>query len=299
MAKRQSTVKGLLIAITAILCVAVFLNVALNAEVGFFSVEKKSTQATEDFVKFIDVGQGDSILIGSDGYYALIDTGTAESGLDLTECLMKSGVKSLDVLILSHLHSDHTGGVPQLFDSFEVKNLILPELSTYSEGIYSAELAIDKVTRSKGGVYSAVQGMNFLLGEFEITVLMKFSDFTDENNRSLIIMAEKDNRKFLFTGDMEIKAEKALLKEGLNLNCDVLKVAHHGSSTSSCKDFLTACEPENAVISCGEGNTYNHPHRETLNSFEKRKIPIYRTDKQGDITFFVDNGKMRVETEIN
>lgn len=296
MSKPRLTIKGLIISITAILCVAVFLLFALNAEVGF-TLNGDNYGDGDDFIKIIDVGQGESILIASNGYYGLIDTGSSESSIKLSSSLLRSGVDKIDVLILSHLHLDHTGGVSQVFDDFTVDNLILPELSTYSEGIYSAQLAIDKVTRAEGNVYTAVQGMNFKLGDFEITVLMKFTHFIEENNRSLIIMAEKDGRKFLLTGDCETKAERALLKEGLNLKCDVLKVAHHGSSTSSCKDFLNVCNPKIAVISCGENNPYGHPHRETLNSFAQRKIPVYRTDKQGDITFSVVEGEIRIKTE--
>ena len=139
--------------------------------------------------------------------------------------------------------------------------------------------------------------MNFRLGEFEITVLGVFDDRKNENNRSIIAVAEIDGIKFLFTGDAEEKEEKYLLGEQLNLDCDVLKVPHHGSSTSSSKEFLNAVTPEYAVISVGENNVYGHPHKETLQALTEANAKVYRTDQSGDITFNVNDGKITVETE--
>lgn len=297
MSRRTAGKKRITAAIlTVVLCITVFVAFFLKTENSFFSLPATRAEG-EDYVKIIDVGQGDSILIQSNGYTALLDTGPEESANDLTAALYGSNVDKIDVLILSHLHSDHTGGVSGVFDSFKVENVILPELSTYSEGIYSAQLAINQVTGAGGGVYSAVQGMNFLLGDFEITVLASYGTMADENNRSLIIMAELDGKKFLFTGDAERKTERKLIEEKINLDCDVLKVGHHGSNTSSCQDFIKATTPELAAISVGKGNMYGHPHSEPLKALESVNAQIFRTDKVGDITFFVESGKIRVETE--
>ncbi len=290
--KNSKTIKAIGI-LTVILCVTVFVLYSVLQSADFFDLQA-NTQ-TEDYVKFIDVGQGDSILIYSNGYSALVDTGPMDSSLNLSKVLLESGVETVDVLILSHIHIDHTGGVAQVFKDFTVKNLIVPELSTFSEGIYSAQLAIDKVTRNGGGVYQGVQGMNFKLGDFEITVLASYHSIPDENNRSIVLMAEKDGRNFLLTGDSEVKAERRLIDDNLNLKCDVLKVAHHGSSTSTCLDFLEEADPQYAVISCGKDNEYGHPHIKILKRFENQGVTVYRTDKQGSITFFVDKGKIEIK----
>ena len=282
--------------LTVMLCVTVFAVFFLKSENSFFNLPESDSSGV-DFVKIIDVGQGDSILIRSNGLSALIDTGTEESTAELNTALYESGVEKIDVLMLSHLHSDHTGGVSGIFDGFKVENVILPELSTHSEGIYAAQLAINEVTRAGGGVYSAVQGMNFLLGDFEITVLASYGNMSDENDRSLIFMAELDGRKFLFTGDAEKKTERKLMEENIILDCDVLKVGHHGSNTSSGKDFLNAASPEYAAISVGAGNTYGHPHSQVIKAIENCGAEILRTDKRGDITFFVEKGKISIETE--
>lgn len=283
--------------LTAILCIAVFVIFLFESNHSLFNLSVSKNATGEDYVKIIDVGQGDSILIQSDGYSALLDTGPAEGANALSEALYKSGISKIDVLMLSHLHIDHTGGVSRIFEDFSVKNLILPELSTYSEGIYSAQLAINEVTKSGGGVYSAVQGMNFMLGDFEITILASYGKMDDENNRSLIIMAEIDDKKFLFTGDAETKVEKELLKESINVDCDVLKSGHHGSSTSNSKAFLDAATPNYVAISAGKNNMYGHPHKEILAEFKKRGAEVFRTDKNGDITFYIEKGKIIPETE--
>lgn len=282
--------------LTVILCVTVFILCLLFFENSLFSLNVPSN-AGEDFVKFIDVGQGDSILIHSNGYSALIDTGPVESSVELSRSLRESRVETVDVLMLSHLHLDHSGGVPQIFEDFNVENIILPELSSFSEGIYSAELAINRVTRSKGQIYKAATGMNFKLGDFNITVVDLYPNFTNENNQSVIIKAEIHGKVFLFTGDAEKETENKLIDENKDIDCDVLKIAHHGSNTSTTRDFLSLCSPDFGVISVGKDNIYNHPHRSTLEQLKKADVKIYRTDKQGDITFYIENGKFRIETE--
>ena len=282
--------------LTVILCVTVFVLCLLFFENSLFGLNSSANDG-EDFVKFIDVGQGDSILIHSNGYSALIDTGPVESSAQLSRSLRESDVETIDVLMLSHLHLDHSGGVPQIFEDFSVENIILPELSSFSEGIYSAELAINEVTRSEGQVYKASEGMNFKLGDFNITVVDLYPNFVNENNQSVIIKAEIDGKVFLFTGDAEKETESKLIDENKDIDCDVLKVAHHGSNTSTTKDFLSLCSPDFGVISVGKDNIYNHPHRSTLEQLKKANVKIYRTDKQGDITFYIKDGNFNIKTE--
>ncbi len=290
--------RKLLSLLVGALCLIISVCVYLGGELpSFFSSSDKTlADVNADFVKILDVGQGDCALIYSNGRTALIDTGTVNSSNNVCTELGSLGIKSIDLLMLSHLHSDHTGGVERIVDTFSVKNLILPELSTFSEGMSAAQYAINAVTRSNGGVFTAVQGMNFSVGEFEVTVLAAYDD-DEENNRSIFAMAELDGRKFLFTGDAETKVEKQLLKEGLNLKCDVLKVGHHGSTTSSSNGFINAAAPSYAAISVGLDNSYGHPHREILSAFNTRNINTLRTDENGSITFYLKNGRISVETE--
>lgn len=250
---------------------------------------------SRDFVKFMDVGQGDSALIYSNGYSAVIDMGLPTAANDIFEDLTECDIKELDAVLISHLHSDHIGSLEKVAENYKIKNLIMPEILNSSIG--AAKNGKQIVTGYNSSFYRAEQGMHFKIGEFEITLLGYLNDKKNENNRSVFTMAEIDGIKFLFTGDAEIKAENYLLEENLNLDCDVLKVSHHGSNTSSGETFLKAVSPEYAVISVGEDNAYSHPHKETLASLKSTNAEIFRTDKQGDITFNIENGKISIQTE--
>ncbi len=250
-----------------------------------------------DFVKITDVGQADSILIYSNGCSALIDVGTEDSAADILEDLDSARIKRIDALIVTHLHTDHAGGLPELARFRKIDNLIIPELNDDAEAASLVKTAKQTVTANGGNAYTAVQGMNFKIGEFTVTVLAYYEDTEDENNKSVIVMAELDGIKFLFTGDAEAKAEQALIDEGLNIDCDVLKVGHHGSSSSSTKEFLNKTTPEYAAISVGKNNIYSHPSESVLSALENCGAQVLRTDTDGDITFYVENGKIKTETE--
>ncbi len=291
--KLDNAIKTLAVAVLVAAGVLCF----IATDNGLFQISKRLNSNETDYVRVIDVGQGDSILIHSNGYSALIDTGPAENSKQLTASLHNAGIEVIDVLIFTHLHIDHTGGVSDVLREFEVKNLILPELSTFSEGIGSAQLAINSLTKSGGQIYKAVEDMHFELGDAQVLVLGAYADIVDDNNRSLIIKAKLEGKSFLFMGDAEMKTEKRLLEDKKDLKSDVLKVGHHGSNSSTIGDFLEAVEPQFAAISVGKNNQYHHPHLATIKQLKKRGISVYRTDHSGDITFYTENKKIRVETE--
>lgn len=250
-----------------------------------------------DFVKITDVGQADSILIYSNGYSAVIDTGTEDNAADILEDLDSARINSIDALIITHLHTDHAGALPELAKRRQIDNLIIPELEYYAEAASLVKTAKQTVTAKGGNAYTAVQGMNFKIGEFTVTVLAYYDDMQDENNKSVIVMAEINGIKFLFTGDAESATEKALINDGLNIDCDVLKVGHHGSASSTSKEFLEKTTPQYAAVSVGENNIYSHPSDSVVSALQNSGAQILRTDADGDITFYVENGKLRTETE--
>ena len=284
--------------LTAIITVVIFavLLYAIKYPFNFHKLtNSKEFDTSKDFIQFMDVGQADCALIYSNGYCALIDVGLPNTANDLSAQFSDYNISEFDVVVISHLHADHVGGLPKIAENFEIENLIMPSLLENS--ISSAKNGRDIAVSGGAKYYDAKQGMNFEIGEFEITILSDYTDKSNENNRSLFIIAEIDDTQFMFTGDAETKMEKLLLNENLDLDCDVLKVSHHGSNTSSSKEFLDAVTPEYAVISVGEDNIYSHPHQTTLSLLESADAEIYRTDQNGDITFNVDNKNITIETE--
>lgn len=286
--------------LTAIITVVIFavLLYAIKYPFNFHKLtNSKEFDTSKDFIQFMDVGQADCALIYSNGYSALIDVGLPNTANDLSAQFSDYNITEFDVVVISHLHADHVGGLPKIAENFEIENLIMPSLLENS--ITAAKNGRDIAISSGAKYYDAKQGMNFEIGEFEITILSDYADKSNENNRSLFIIAEIDDTQFMFTGDAETKMEKLLLNENLDLDCDVLKVSHHGSNTSSSKEFLDAVTPEYAVISVGKDNIYSHPHQTTLSLLESADAEIYRTDQNGDITFNVEGKKISVQTEIH
>lgn len=271
-----------LLSAAAVVCAAVFGLVFYGAY-----HENAAVDVSRDFVKIIDVGQADCILIYSGGCSALIDTGLASSADEVAEALDSAGIKTVDVLMLTHMHDDHAGGFELISEQYGIDNLILPDYE-FAKGSYTSD---------SDRVYTEKQGMNFEIGGFEITLLAEYGDLPEENDRSVFVMAENSGKKFLFTGDAGKRAEERLLEERINIDCDVLKAGHHGSDSSLAKEFLAAASPEYAAISVGENNSYSHPSPETLSALGNCGAEILRTDKNGDITFYVENGEIKAETE--
>ena len=254
----------------------------------YFTGQNSASDNGEDFVAVLDVGQADSILICSNGKSALIDTGDEITASELLRKLYSYGVDSLDAIIISHSHSDHAGALPKVLGSMPVGNVILPE--------FGADEKITEITnatnKSEAKVYSAVEGMVINIGDFELTVLATDSSEEDINNRSVIVMAAVFGNKFLFSGDAEKETEKDLIDSGINFDCDVLKVGHHGSNTSSTKSFLDIATPEYAAISVGEGNSYGHPSNTVIDRLESMGTEVFRTDYMGDIVFNIVNERI-------
>ena len=299
--KRRSKRK-IAVSATAALTAAIFIIAFANK---VFGDRIRSTLApttpdfdkTQDFVKIMDVGQADAALIYSNGCSAVIDAGLTSSADDISEDLKSADIKDIDALLITHLHMDHAGALAKIAMSFPIDNLIIPNRDSSAEAMPTVNEAEKRVVAEKGRVFTATEGMNFNIGEFVVTVLAYFPDATKENDRSIITMAKIGNKKFLFTGDAEKATESDVLAEKLNIDCDVLKVGHHGSNSSSTAAFLKAASPEYAAISVGKDNMYSHPSNKTVTALKNCGAKVYRTDKNGDISFYVENGNIRVETE--
>lgn len=232
-------------------------------------------------VHFIDVGQADCALLEYNGQFVLIDGGYPESGPAVVEYLQEQGVEELALVVATHLHGDHLGGLPTVLSVFPTQRIWCSSRTyysnTYDQFCYYADQQ-DVI------IENPMIGEKLLLGDVQLQLLGPISkDYVDLNNTSLVIMATYENNKFLFTGDMRWEAEKELVEAGTDLKADVLKVGHHGSYTSSSYVFLREVMPEFAVISCGRNNEYGHPHAEPMSRLRDAGITIYRTDQMGTI----------------
>ena len=233
-------------------------------------------------VHFIDVGQGDSLLAESDGHFLLVDAGENDQGDTVIAYLREAGVTSLDYVIGTHPHSDHIGGLDDVIRAFDVKAVILPPVAHTTK---TFEDVLDAVQEKNLTLTQPKPGDSYALGDAAFTILAPQADYGDDlNNWSVGIRLACAEGALVACGDAGAQAEEDIAASGLTLSADVLKVGHHGSSTSTSNAFLQAVSPAWAVISCGEGNSYGHPHEETLKKLEDTGVSVLRTDLLGDIT---------------
>lgn len=236
-------------------------------------------------VHFIDVGQGDATLVKCGGQALLIDTGEADKGTAVQNYLKKQGVERLDYLILTHPDADHIGAAPVILTKFEVGQVFMSNFekdnSTYRKLIQALD---DKQQKP----LIPEVGSTVTLGSSICTFLAPLEEYNDPNNSSVAILLQNGDNRFLFTGDAQEEAETDILSSGQDIHADVYKAGHHGSRTSSGEAFLDAVEPASVVISCGEDNSYGHPHAATMNQLRVRGIQVYRTDEQGSIIALSD-----------
>lgn len=231
-------------------------------------------------VHYIDVGQGSATLLKSGRHAMLIDTGDSDQGTKIQLYLTKQGVENLDYLVLTHPDADHIGGAPVIITKFGIGQLFL---SNYEKDNKTTQKVRDAM-QYKGLTASDCQvGDTYTLGNASFTILAPVKEYADSNNASIVIMVQNGNNRFLFTGDCEAEAEADLIASGADLSADVYLAGHHGSDTASSQAFMDAVSPTYAVISCGEGNSYGHPHAEVLNRFRSMGIQVFRTDEQGSV----------------
>lgn len=254
-------------------------------------------------IHFIDVGQGDSILLQFDGMNILIDAGLDSKGTDVVSYLSDAGVEALDYIVASHPHADHIGGLPQVMDTFKTGQLLMPDtISIHTPTTKTFENLLVSANENDVPIRFAQFGIVIEHGNAKLEFFGPISISSNYNNCSAIILFTYYNDDgtidtYMLTGDAEKEQEKELLAVGIDISATVLKAGHHGSSTSSTEDFLTAVGASYAVISCGENNSYGHPTEITLDKFEQFNLEVYRTDLNGNIIFHnLDGGVIEIET---
>ena len=238
-------------------------------------------------VHFIDVGQADSAFIElGNGQTMLIDAG--RSGGDVVDYIRNLQYETIDYVVASHPHDDHIGGMATVLNSFNIGKMYMPK---QAHTISAFTNMLDVIENNDIDLYTAKAGTNILSsGNINIDVLAPFSESNSNlNNVSAVVRITYGKTVMLFTGDAEHVIENQLLHSGID--ADVLKVGHHGAGSASSRSFIKEVSPEVAVISVGEGNSYGHPHADTLAILNEVGANIYRTDEQGTIVVTADQNK--------
>lgn len=245
-------------------------------------------------VRFLNVGQGDSVLLACNGAAMLLDGGSVSEGQFLVSRLNRLGVQTLNYVVNTHPDEDHCGGLAGVLAKYPAEH-VYASVTEHTTKAFSNVVKYAEQQDKQIEVPEA--GDSWGLGDATVTVIGPVAQYDDTNNGSLVLRVDYGETSFLFTGDMEKQAEADLLASGANVRADVLKVGHHGSVTSTSDSFLAAVQPSIAVISAGEGNDYGHPHKETMQKLEAYPLTIYRTDTQGEIIVKSDAMTLTVTTD--
>lgn len=297
----ESSFKNHLIAIV----IAIVSCIAVLGAMNFFGVTAEQRKAQSESlqigdgltVHFIDVGQGDSILLTCGGKTMLVDAGGSEQGERVVRYLRSQKISALDVAVATHPHRDHIGGMDTVVQNFPIKTLYTPvtesDNACFQDLVKACSAANVKLTVPKADA-------QFSLGDAKVTVLGPRGDYEkleNQNNISIVLRVDYGDRSFLLTGDAEHEEETAILDAGCIVDVDVLKAGHHGSEDSTGSRLLHDSMPDYCVISCGLGNDYGHPHEDTLSRLRDADVTVCRTDELGTIVFITDGTALRLVTE--
>lgn len=240
------------------------------------NVIQKITDTSNLKVYYFDVGQADSMLIVNNNQTMLIDAGNNDDGELVVSNIKKLGITKLDYVIGTHPHEDHIGGLDNVIDAFDIGTIYMPKVQANTK---TFEDVLDSINKKGLSITSPKIGDTFKVGNANCEVMSTGEDSSNLNSTSIVIRMQYNNKSYLFMGDAEKVNEDARKWP----KTDILKVGHHGSSTSSSLNFLEQVQPKIAIIEVGTGNKYGHPHEEVVKRLEKIGATIYRTDLQKDI----------------
>lgn len=260
------------------------------------TVQGSSEKASGDMtVHFLDVGQGLSVFVQSGGQNLIYDGGDRNASSYVVAYLQQHGVTELDYVISSHYDSDHVYGLIGCINAFDVGTLIC---SDYHHDTETSEKFVNAAMAKGLEMQHPAVGTEYDFGTGSFIILAPdAADDSDSNDNSVAIKLTNGENSFIFTGDAEADSEAAMCASGIDLDCDVLVPGHHGSATGTSWEFLEQTVPEYAVISCGKGNSYGHPDKDTMDKLESMGIQVYRTDEQGTITAVSDGSRIEWDQE--
>ena len=237
-------------------------------------------------VHYIDVGQGNAVLVESSGRFMMIDGGETDKAANVQSYLHDIGVKEIDYVIATHPHSDHIGGLPPIIRNFNVKKILMPDVQNQTLIFEDLLFAIQDTDL---GITIPLPGDSYTLGTSEFTVFAPIREYGENlNNASIGLRIDFGQTSFLFAGDAESAAEEDMISGAVELKADVFLANHHGSDTSNSEAFLQAVSPRYTVISVGSENAYGHPSASVLQRLQSLEIPVYRTDEYGTIIAYSD-----------
>lgn len=238
-------------------------------------------------VDFVDVGQADFIVIECDGFFMTIDGGNVADSQLVYSYLEQREIETISTAVISHAHEDHCGGVSAILSHSEVETLYCPVTSYDTKAFQNV---VSKAAEQGLEITVPEAGDVFMIGSATAEIIGPVESYSDPNNTSIVIRLVYGETAFLFTGDAEWAAEQDILDAGFDVSADVLKIGHHGSSTSSSYRWLREVMPEICVISSNseEAPEYGHPHEEVLSRLDDLGALVYRTDQMGTITLFSD-----------
>ena len=246
-------------------------------------------------VYFIDVGQGDCILVNVNGYNLLIDSGPSSARKSLLGYLDKLSISKFDYVIATHPHEDHIGNMDAIIRKYHIGKFLAPKVTASTLTFENMVTALNDKNLKISVISTGSNSIN--LGKETSIMFYTLPNLNTDDELNLyspIIKLTYKNISFLFTGDAELKNEEFLIKNEINLRSHILKIGHHGSSSSTCEAFLNSVNPKVAIISVGSNNKYGHPAASTLNLLKNYHIKLYRTDLLGTIILKSDGSSFSI-----
>lgn len=246
-----------------------------------------STVEGEFIVHMIDAGQADAFLLIQGEQTALVDCGTRGTGQDVVKYLKELGITKLDYVMGTHPHDDHMGGMYDILCNFDIGTIILPNIKSGQVTTIWYLKLMNKIKTEKYHVEYAAKGDIYNIENTKMQIIAAQKDCKNLNNYSIVTKVSFGEIDMIMTGDAETEVEEEILKSGINLDAEILKLGHHGSDTSSSEEFLDAVDPDYGLISCEVGNKYEHPSKSIMDKLKERNIEIYRTDEAGSVVITI------------
>ena len=268
-----------------------FVYVTYNDNTNSIKVSEEELNGIK--VSYLDVGQADSIIIQVDSENMLIDAGNNNDGKGIVKYLKDNNINNFKYVFGTHAHEDHIGGMDDIIKNFSIEHFYMPDVITTTK---TFEDVLDALEDKQIRFETPNINDEFDLGSASIKVIYVDNDSSNLNNTSIVLKITYNNVSFLFMGDLEKDIESSLLES--DIDSDVLKLGHHGSSTSTSEKFLSAVSPEYAIISVGKNNSYKHPKQVVLDRLNKHNIKYFRTDEDGTIIFTSDGNSINYHSVI-